>query len=93
MDQYYRMAQGASYLAFRSNSYVYLILTRPDKLIGNWYVFDLKFWYVIGMHFDRYIGQTPIKNLHIPRSNKISNISNPDQDQCLHILIWKIEIF
>jgi hypothetical protein len=70
---------------------------RPDKLIGNWYAFDLKIWYVIGMQFDRYIGQTPIKNLHIPRSNKISKISNRDQDQffliCLHLLIWKFEIF
>jgi hypothetical protein len=36
--------------------------TRPDKLIGIWYVFDMKIWKVFGMQFD----QTPIKNLHIP---------------------------
>jgi hypothetical protein len=38
--------------------------TLRDKLIGVWYVFDMKIWYVFGMHLDRYKGQTPIKNLH-----------------------------
>jgi hypothetical protein len=49
------------------------------------------------MHLDRYKGQTPIKNLHIPRSNKNSKISNPDQDHFflifLHILIGKFDKF
>jgi hypothetical protein len=33
-----------------------------------WYVFDMKIWKVFGIQFDRYIGQTRIKNLHISRS-------------------------
>jgi hypothetical protein len=32
------------------------------------------------VQFDRYIGQTPIKSVHFPRSNKNSKMSNHDQD-------------
>jgi hypothetical protein len=44
-------------------------ISRPDKQIRNWYVFDMKICKVFGMQFDLYIGQTAIKNLHIHRSN------------------------
>jgi hypothetical protein len=55
-----------------------MVWSRRDKLIGVWYVFDMKIWFVFGMHLDRYKGQTPIKNLHIPRSNFFSK----------HIKLW-----
>jgi hypothetical protein len=55
-------------LSCASISFATTSSTRPDKQIGNWYVFDMKIWKVFGMQFDRYIGQIPIKNLHISRS-------------------------
>jgi hypothetical protein len=44
----------------------------PETLWGALYVPDQFVWSGCHLHlligFDRYIGQTPIKNLHIPRS-------------------------